>query len=98
MVNDHIVDITATQFKNPDTKLQNPEVLIEVFGDDSNYTIDCIGYKAHLDIKNWPVDQNPRTYKRDLTKIFKRIIGALMDQIEDVLEVFRLRDHQWWAQ
>ncbi len=66
MVDGFVVDITATQFRNP-------EVVIEPFGG-SDYTIDYIGYKAHREISDWPEEQNPRNYRKALNEIFHRIM------------------------
>ncbi len=66
LVDGFVVDITATQFRNP-------EVVIEPF-EGSDYKSDYRGIKAHRAINGWPSEQSPRTYKKALNKIFNRII------------------------
>ena len=65
MVKDHVVDITATQF-------EKSEVVIELlYG--SNYTIEHKGQAARLKMKEWPGEQQPRTYRKKLGKIIRRL-------------------------
>lgn len=66
LVDGFVVDITATQFRNP-------EVVIEPF-EGSDYKSEHKGAKAHKRSEHWPDEQNPRTYRKRLNKIFNRII------------------------
>lgn len=72
MVGNHIVDITATQFLLP-------EIYIEEFDEnDSFYIIRSKNEKAIKDIINWPTEQKPETYKKQLNKVFKTVIESVI--------------------
>ncbi len=64
-VGDYVVDITATQFRRP-------EIVVERLNG-SDYTIRHQGQAARLEMKEWPFDQQPRTYRKKLGKIIKRL-------------------------
>lgn len=66
MIGDTVVDITATQFKLPALHIERL--------DDSYYKVNFSGRNARLDMKNWPSEQSPRRYKRQLATIFRRIM------------------------
>lgn len=66
MVGDSVIDITATQFKLPEIHLEQLK--------GSSYTVNVSGRQAHLDIKNWPEEQSPRSYKRKLANIFRQVM------------------------
>jgi hypothetical protein len=68
MLDEYVVDITATQF-------ENPEVFIEVF-EGSDYKVKAKSEKIYKTIRNWPAEQIPKTYRRELSRIFRRIIGG----------------------
>lgn len=65
MVKDHVVDITATQF-------EKSEVVIEPLYS-SNYIIEHKGQAARLKMKEWPYEQQPRTYRKKLGNIIRRL-------------------------
>ncbi len=76
IVEEHVVDITATQFRRP-------EVLIEPLHG-SRYVIDYKGQAARIRMKEWPDDQRPQTYRKKLGKIIKRLnqLQGAMDHVK----------------
>lgn len=66
MVDEYVVDITATQF-------WRAGVIIEEF-EGSDYKSNFKGIKAHRHISSWPCEQIPTTYKKELLKIFRKIM------------------------
>jgi hypothetical protein len=72
IIDDEIIDITASQFKLP--KIYRQEIK------SSMYFIEKTGYEALRELYSWPETQNPFNYKKELYHIYKNILERINGQ------------------
>ena len=79
-----IVDITASQFSSKEKKFHDVEIVPK---DCPTYVSEIVEHDVLQDFANWPDDQKPSTYRKDINELIKKLYKKCAEKEKQIKEV-----------